>query len=419
MSVRTSILDNGVTVVSHDMPHLKTVSLGIWVRAGARNEREEENGIAHLLEHMAFKGTKRRTARQIAEEIEAAGGEMNAATGMENTAYYVRVLKEDVPLALDILSDILIEPVFAEAELDREREVILEEIAAAEDTPDDLVFELMHDAAFARQPLGRPILGTAERVAQFRPDDISAFRDMHYASDRTVVGAAGAVDHDALVEQVRGSLASLRRSSAPDWQPAAFTGGMRTAAKPLGQVHVALAFPTVGYRDPEIYALQVLSNLLGGGMSSRLFQEVREARGLCYSIFSFVSAFEEIGLFGVYAATGTRRVATLLDVVADELAGIADVITEDEVARSRTQLKASLVSALESSSARADQIARQQMIFGRIPEVEELIGKVEAVDRDAVRALANRLFRNTKPAVGAVGALENLAPYDKIAARFA
>ncbi|WP_137390074.1 M16 family metallopeptidase [Rhodoligotrophos defluvii] len=418
MSVRTTVVDNGVTVVTHDMPHLKTVSLGIWVKAGARNERLEENGIAHLLEHMAFKGTKRRSARQIAEEIEAAGGEMNAATGMENTAYYVRVLKEDVPLALDILSDILIEPVFAESELEREREVILEEIAAAEDTPDDLVFELLHDAAFADQPLGRPILGTAERVARFAPSDISGFRDRHYAADRTVVSAAGAIDHDALVEQVRRALSPLRRTSAPDWPRAAFTGGMRTAAKPLGQVHLALAFPTIGYRDDAIYTLQVLSNVLGGGMSSRLFQEVREARGLCYSIFSFVSAFDDVGLLGVYAATGARRIATLTDVVAQELMGIADAVTEEEVARSRAQLKASLVSALESSSARADQIARQQMVFGRIPEVEELVAKIEAVDREGVSALARRLFHGVRPAVSAVGSLENLAAYDNIAAKF-
>jgi len=419
MTVKTTELANGVTVVSHDMPHLQTVSLGLWVRAGARDESESENGVAHLLEHMAFKGTKKRTARQIAEEIEAAGGEMNAATSMESTSYYARVLKEDVPLALDVLSDILIDPVFAEEELEREREVILEEIAAAEDTPDDVVFDLLHEAAFPAQPLGRPILGRSERVATFTADDITAYRDMHYAGNRTYVSAAGAIDHDALVEQAEKTLSALSKAEAPEWQKARFAGGMRTLAKPLGQTHLTLGFETMGYRDEDIYALQVLSSVLGGGMSSRLFQEARESRGLCYSIFSFVSAFDEIGLFSVYAATGAKRVPELLDVISGELVGIAHAVEEKEIARSRAQLKASLVSALESSSSRADQIARQQMIFGRIPKVEELIAKVEAVDVDAVRRVAHRVFSGARPAVAAVGALESLASYEEIAARFA
>ncbi|MGF7159715.1 putative Zn-dependent peptidase [Rhodoligotrophos appendicifer] len=419
MGLRTSALANGVTVVSHDMPHLKTVSLGIYVKAGARSERESENGIAHLLEHMAFKGTERRSARQIAEEIESAGGEMNAATGMESTAYYARVLKEDLALAMDVLSDILIHPVFQAPELEREREVILEEISAAEDTPDDLVFDLLHEAAYPDQPLGRPILGTSDRVMNFSASDIIKFRDAHYSGNRIVVAAAGAVNHDALVTQAEVFLGGLRAVPTAEWTKASFVGGIRTATKPLGQVHVVLSFPAMGYRDENIYTLQILSGLLGGGMSSRLFQDVREARGLCYSIFSFASAFDDTGIFGVYAATSPRRVDELLNVTADTLTNISEQVTEQEIARSRAQLKASLVSALESSSARADQIARQQLVFGRIPEMDELVSRVEAVDMDAVARLAKRLFHGTAPAVGAVGALENLATYDNIAERFA
>jgi predicted Zn-dependent peptidase len=241
----------------------------------------------------------------------------------------------------------------------------------------------------------------------------------HYAGNRTFVAAAGAVDHDALVEQAAKTLADLQHVETPEWPTARFGGGIRTMAKPLGQTHLTLGFQTMGYRDEDIYALQVLSSVLGGGMSSRLFQEAREQRGLCYSIFSFVSAFDEIGLFSVYAATGAKRVPELMDVIGEQLVGIAHAVEEREIARSRAQLKASLVSALESSSSRADQIARQQMIFGRIPQVEELIAKVEAVDVEAVRRVAHRVFSGARPAVAAVGALESLASYDEIAARFA
>lgn len=419
MSVRTTRLDNGLTVLTHHMPHLETVSLGVWVHAGARNERVEENGIAHLLEHMAFKGTTRRTARRIAEEIEAAGGDMNAATGMETTAYYARVLKEDVALAVDILSDILLDPLLDPGELEREREVILEEIAAAHDTPDDLVFDLVHEAAFPDQPLGRSILGTADRMAGFAPEHIGAYRLACYSPDRMVMAAVGAVDHDRFAALADKAFSGLKPFPVADWPAARFEGGVRTETKALGQAHLVLGFPAPGYRSDEIYALQVLSGLLGGGMSSRLFQEVREKRGLCYAVYSFVGAFEDAGLFGVYAATGARRVPDLIAVTADEMLAVCEAVDEEEVARARAQLKAALVSCLESSAARADQIARQQLVFGRVPEIEETVAKVEAVDAGAVRALAERIFRGNRVTLAAVGALDHLAPYDEIAERFA
>ncbi|QPC42131.1 insulinase family protein [Kaustia mangrovi] len=419
MSVRETRLENGLTVLSHHMPTVETVSLGVWVHAGARNERPEENGIAHFLEHMAFKGTSHRSARQIAEEIEAAGGDMNAATGMETTAYYARMLKEDLALGVDILADILLNPRLDREEMEREREVILEEIAAAHDMPDDLVFDLAHDAAFPNQPLGRPILGTVEHVSGFTPDDIATYRRECYSPDRMVVAAAGSVDHDRLAALAGEAFSGLKAFPVERVRDARFEGGARLVPKPLGQAHIVLAFPSPGYLDEEVYALQVLAGAVGGGMSSRLFQEVRERRGLCYSISSFAETFADTGLFCVYAATGARRVNDLVSVTADEMLAAAETMDEEEVARARAQLKASLVLCLESSSARADQIARQKLVFGRVPEIEEVIAKVEAVDIEAVRSLARRIFRGNRLTLAAVGALDNLAPYDEIAEKFA
>ena len=411
-------LDNGLTVLSHTMAHLETASLGLWIRAGARSEAREVNGIAHLVEHMAFKGTTTRSARQIAEQIEAAGGEMNAATGMETTAYYARVLKQDVALGVDILSDILINPRFETVELERECEVILQEIAAARDTPDDVAFDLMHEAAFPSQPLGRPILGHAAIVSAFTPDHIAAWRAQQYSPDRMVFAAAGAIDHKRFAEQVTRAFGQRKPFTVADWPAAQFEGGVRHERKPLGQAHIVMGFKAPGYCSEDIYALRVLSGLLGGGMSSRLFQEVREKRGLCYTISSFASAFHDLGLLCVYAATGAKRVGELIAVIADELLAMTAKVGEKEVTRAKAQLKAAFVACLESSSARAGQMAHQQLAFGKVLPVEELIAKVDAVDAEAVRALGERMLRGQKLAFSAVGALDDLPAYDAIARRF-
>lgn len=419
MSVRISRLPNGLHVVTHAMPHLETVALGIWVKAGARDELPEENGIAHFLEHLAFKGTKRRNAQQIAEEIESSGGEINASTGMETTTYYARVLKQDWALALDILADILTESVFDPAELEREREVILQEIAAANDAPDDLVFDLAQAASFGAHPLGRPILGTSELVENVTRDGIIAWRDRHYCASRMVVAAAGNIDHDQLEAACVKLLGHLAPGTGPMRSRPAFEALHRQAGKPLDQTHVVLSFSAPGYREPEIYALQVLSSLLGGGMSSRLFQEVREKRGLCYSVFSYASAYEDAGQFGIYAATSPGNAQQLIDVTADVMLGATSEVTANEIARARAQLKASLVMNLESASSRADQIARQFLAFGEVPDVSRLVAKIEAVEVAGVGALAQRMFRGRKPALSAVGQLSGLTSHEAIVARFA
>ncbi|MBL8907572.1 MAG: insulinase family protein [Rhizobiales bacterium] len=419
MSVRISRLPNGLHVVTHAMPHLETVALGIWVKAGARDELPEENGIAHFLEHLAFKGTKRRNAQQIAEEIESSGGEINASTGMETTTYYARVLKNDWAMALDILADILTESVFDPAELEREREVILQEIAAANDAPDDLVFDLAQAASFGAHPLGRPILGTSALVENVTREGIIAWRDRHYCASRMVVAAAGHIDHDQLEAACTRLLGHLPPGAAPARSRPAFEASHRQAGKPLDQTHVVLSFAAPGYREPEIYALQVLSSLLGGGMSSRLFQEVREKRGLCYSVFSYASAYEDAGQLGIYAATSPGNAKQLIDVTADVMLSAASEVTASEIARARAQLKASLVMNLESASSRADQIARQFLAFGEVPDVSRLVAKIEAVEVAGVGALATRIFRGRKPALSAVGQLSGLTSHEAIIARFA
>jgi predicted Zn-dependent peptidase len=418
MSVEITRLPNGINVVTHHMPHLETVALGIWVKAGARDELPQENGIAHFLEHMAFKGTARRTARAIAEEIESAGGEINAATGMETTTYYARVLKNDWALALDILADIFTEPELDPEELERERDVILQEIAAAHDQPDDLVFDLAQAASFGDHPLGRSILGTHDLIGKVSRDEILNWRNRNYYGSRIVVAAAGNIEHRAIAAECERLLGKIETGHQPQRDQPAFQPSSRTEEKPLDQAHLVLTFEAPSYRDPDIYVLQVLSNILGGGMSSRLFQEVREKRGLCYSVFSFGSAYEDVGQVGVYAATSPEHSNELVELTTDIMMSVAREVSDAEVARAKAQLKASLVMNLESASSRADQIARQFLAFGHVPAIGTLVAKIEAVTPEQVRALAERLFRAKTPGFSAVGHISQLTDYGAISRHF-
>jgi predicted Zn-dependent peptidase len=419
MTVEITTLANGLTVISHPMPHIETVAIGIWVKAGARDELPEENGIAHFLEHMAFKGTKRRTAQGIAEEIENVGGEINAATGMETTTYYARVMKDDWKLALDILADIFTESVLDEDEMERERDVILQEIAAAKDQPDDLVFDLAQAASFGEHPLGRSILGPASLIETMTRDQMAAWRERNYWASRIVVCAAGNIDHAAFAKETEQLLGHVARGSAPQRQSPLFVSGSSIEQKPLDQTHIVLGFEAPNYRDPRIYQLQVLSSALGGGMSSRLFQEVREKRGLCYSVFAYGTSYEDVGQLGVYAATSPDHTPELIDVTAEVMMSMAKSVTPKEVARAKAQLKTSLVMNLESASSRADQVARQYLAFGEVPRVSTLVNRIDAVEADNVRALAEDIFTAKRPSLSAVGQLSTLASYSDIAARFA
>lgn len=418
MSVEVTRLPNGLHVVTHNMPHLETVALGVWVKAGARDELAEENGIAHFLEHMAFKGTKRRTAQAIAEEIESAGGEINAATGMETTTYYARVLKNDWPLALDILSDIFLHSTLDADELERERDVILQEISASKDQPDDLVFDLAQAASYGDHPLGRSILGTESLIQSISRDQMLAWRNRNYWASRIVVCAAGKIDHAAFAKEAEKLFGHLEQGHAPQRHSPVFVSGASMEQKPLDQTHLVLNFAAPNYRDPRVYQLQVLSAILGGGMSSRLFQEVREKRGLCYSVFAYGTSYEDVGQLGFYAATSPEHTPELIDVSSKVMMSMAEQVSTKEVDRAKAQLKASLVMNLESASSRADQIARQFLAFGEVPELQTLVDRIDAVTANSVAQLAQSIFANYPPSLSAVGQLGQLEPYAAIAARF-
>ncbi len=418
MSVRLSRLPSGLSIVTHDMDHLKSAALGVWVGAGSRAEHEEEHGLSHLLEHMAFKGTNSRSAADIAEQIEAVGGEVNAATSIEATSYYARVLKEDVPLALDILSDILCNSVFDNGELAREQHVIVQEIGAAFDMPEDHIFDLFTEAAYPAQPLGRTILGTPETVRSASPPMLRAYLDRHYHGPAMVVAAAGAIDHDAIVALAGEKLGGLATEPVPQPAPASYRGGDRREARDLMETQIMLGFEGRPYSSDTFYTAQLLAAIIGGGMSSRLFQEVREKRGLCYSIYAFHWSFADTGIFGVHAATGAGDIAELMPVVIGELERAAHDISEAELARARAQLRAGLLMTLESPAARAGQLARQILIFGRVIPVDELVEKIDAISVQDVRNLAGAIISGSRPSLAAVGPLDGLISQDKLAERF-
>ncbi len=416
MKVECTRLQSGLTVVTENMPHLESVALGVWIKSGSRDETTDEHGIAHLLEHMAFKGTARRTARDIAEQIENVGGEVNAATSTETTSYYARILQDDVPLAVDILADILTESSFDEDELQREKHVILQEIGAANDTPDDVVFDKFAETAFANQTVGRPILGTPETVLSFTPEQIRAYLGRNYTTDRMFVVGAGAVDHDSFVRQVEDRFASLpqKPATAPVTDAARYTGGDVREDRDLMDAQVLLGFEGKAYHARDFYCSQILANILGGGMSSRLFQEVREHRGLCYSVYAFHWGFSDTGIFGVHAATGGENLPELMPVIIDELRKSSMKIEQQEIDRARAQIRAQLLMGQESPAARAGQIARQMMLYGRPIPNEELMERLSGITIERLTDLAGRLFFDTRPTLSAIGPVEKLAPMNDI-----
>lgn len=392
MSVGLHTLSNGFRIVTENMPGLQSASIGIWVMAGGRHERLEQNGIAHFLEHMAFKGTKRRNSLQIAEAIENVGGYINAYTSREVTAYYARVLEADVPLAIDVISDIVLNPVFDMGEIEIERGVILQEIGQALDTPDDVIFDWLQEQAYPEQPLGRTILGPSERVASFARDDLSKFVGEHYSPDRMILSAAGSVDHSAIVrlaEQLFGHL-----SAAPEFtQPqASFQSGERHEVKALEQVHFALGFESPGYESDDIYTAQIFSTAFGGGMSSRLFQEIREKRGLCYTIYAQAGAYAETGMTTIYAGTSAADIDELASLTMDELGRAAGDMSSGEIDRARAQMKAGMLMGLESPSSRAERLARMVSIWGRVPDLDEAVQKIDAVTTQDVRDFTMKLM---------------------------
>lgn len=417
MSLQQHRLANGFRIVTEHMPGLASASIGIWVNAGGRHETPKQNGIAHFLEHMAFKGTAKRSALQIAEAIEDVGGYINAYTSREVTAYYARVLEADVPLALDVIGDILLNPTFDKNEIEIERGVILQEIGQALDTPDDVIFDWLQAQAYPEQPIGRTILGPTERIEAFTRKDLARFVAQHYGPEEMILSAAGAVDHDSIVKLAEEMFGGMVPTPAFKLAPASFRGGEVRQVKDLEQAHFALAFESPGYRDEEIYVAQIYASALGGGMSSRLFQEVRENRGLCYSIFAQAGAYDDTGMMTVYAGTSGDQVAELSRITIDEMKRAASDMNPAEVARARAQMKAGLLMGLESPSSRAERLARLVQIWDRVPPLEETIARIDAVTTGDVREFAEHIAATAPAALALYGPVDAAPTLDALQER--
>ena len=416
--VSITTLPSGLTVLTERMERVETVSFGAYVGAGTRHETAAENGVAHFLEHMAFKGTETRSAADIAEAIENVGGHINAYTSREQTAYYVKLLKEDLALGADIIGDILCHSTFEPDELERERGVILQEIGQANDTPDDVVFDHFQSAAYPAQPMGRPVLGTEGIIRGMKREALHGFMRQHYTRRNMVIAASGKLDHAEVVELAAKHFADLPTAEAATPMPADYMGGEYRELRDLDQAHIVLGFSAPGYGEPDYYPAMLLSTLLGGGMSSRLFQEIRERRGLVYSIYSFTAPAVDGGLFGIYAGTGESEAAELMPVTLEELAKVQREVSEAELARARAQLKAGLLMSLESTGSRCEQLARQWQIFGRVIPASETVAKIEAVTVDEVRAAAAKIFRQ-KPTLATIGPVGQVPKFSAIIDRLA
>ncbi|MDG2305983.1 MAG: pitrilysin family protein [Candidatus Binatia bacterium] len=408
-SVRKSTLSNGIRVLTEPIPQFSSATIGIWVENGSRFESPAQNGVSHFLEHMLFKGTERRNAREVAEEIESLGGSLNAFTGREVTCYHAKVLDEHLPIAVDVLSDIFLNSTFLEEEIERERTVILAEISEVEDAPDQYVQVLFDEKYWPGDPLSRPICGTAETVSGMGRDDFVAFVAERYRPDRIVIAAAGGVEHDWLVEQIETRFGHLQ--GTVDRAPVAMpTPSLQLGVhqKSLEQVQMMLGMPGLSAVDEERYAAFVLNTALGDGMSSRLFQEVREKRGKAYSIYSYLDSFSNAGSFGVYAALGAESVPEVIDVVREELSKLErEGLPADELERSKNQIKGGMLLSLESTAARMRRLAVNEIYFGRNVEPHELATSITAVTGDDVLAMASRLFSDGRMAAALLGNLED------------
>lgn len=418
-NTQTTVLPNGLKVATNTMPHAHSVAISIGVNVGARYEDEPVNGISHMLEHMAFKGTARRTAQEIAETFDAIGGNLNAYTSMEHTVYYARVLKENLGTAVDVLADILQHSTFVQEELERERLVILQEVAMHHDTPDDVIFDRFTECAYPGQAIGRSILGTEEKIKHFSRDHLQTYTAAHYTAPRMAVSAAGNVNHEDFVRRIEDAFTSLRPSKAHTPPKAVYEGGEDLFSKKLEQLHLLVGFPAASYHDDDYRTQQVLSTLLGGGMSSRLFQEVREKRGLAYSIYAFLTAYADSGLFGVYAGTSQKDAREVMNIVADEMQKLtAAAVGMKELERAKIQLKAGILMAQESVSSQSDTICRHLLSYGRVKTVDEMLASIDAVTPERLTRTVQK-FLMSKPTVSAIGPVKGMPKYDDVCDRLA
>jgi len=409
-------LDNGLRIVTQNMPGLETVSMGIWNFVGGRDEEEKVNGVAHLLEHMAFKGTTSKSALQIAETIENVGGDINAYTSKEITAYYVKLLADDLPYGIDILTDILQNSTFAEDELNRERGVIIQEIGMYLDTPDDMIFDYWQDKAYPNQPMGRSILGKTDIIKNLTREQVKDFMNSHYNPKKMTISAAGKIDHSAFVANIEKVCNNLPNGTNNNRIKANYNSGEYREEKKLEQIHLLLGFEGINYHSDDYYSLLIYSSLLGGGMSSRLFQEIREKRGLVYGISSFSSSYTDTGIFGIYCGTGENQITELVPVLCDQLNTSSTTITEQEIKRGKAQLKAGLMMGRESAFHCCESAARQLLVFNRVIETSEILKKIESVNLESVKKIS-QLIVSQPLTISSIGPIKKLETLDKIQAR--
>lgn len=411
--MRVHELANGVRVVADPAAGFETLALTVAAGRGARSEDPARSGWSHLLEHMVFKGAGGRSARDIVEVIEARGGSVNAATGYERTSFQVRALAGGLRLGLEVLADLVLRPTLDAGDLAREIHVVGQEIAEAADTPDDFVFEIAQAAAFSGQPLGRPVLGTEASIAEADPASLEDWRAQLYAPDRLVISAAGAVDEDELLGLCERLFGDAPAAPSPSPEPARFTGGRAAERRRLEQAHLVFFLPGVGSTDSDYFAYRLFAEALGGGMSSRLFQEAREKLGLAYAIDAFAETYVETGLLGVYAGCGAADAAKLAEVTATEILKLAQGADPGELDRCKAQLKASLFMARESLAARAEQAAGQLLVFGRLLPTAEIAAAIDAVGPADIRRLAERLLSPRRAATAVLGPARSLAAAER------
>lgn len=417
MTLKTSTLSNGLRVVTDTVTEVESVAIGIWADVGTRHEDLAHNGVAHMVEHMMFNGTPTRTSQQIAEAIENVGGQVNAYTSREVTAYYIHLLKDDMPMGLEVLADILQHPTFPDRELEKERDVILQEIGMTNDTPDDIVFDYYQETAYPGQALGASILGTAEIVAAMKKDTLFDYVRRFYTPEKLVISAAGHVHHDDLAARVEKLFTDLPPDTHQTFAPARYQGGDRREERDLEQSHVVLGFQGVKRGDANYFPALLLSTILGGGMSSRLFQEVREKRGLVYAVYASHGAYHDDGQFEIYAGTGPEKLPELMPVLCDEIAKVRTTpVSAEELARAKAQIRSGILMSRESMMSRAGRQAKYMINFGKLPDIAETVRKIEAITPEDIQRAAARIFAGT-PTLAALGPLKKLEPYDRVKKR--
>ena len=413
-SVNYSIKQNGLTVATDTASDFESITVSVLVKNGSRNENQQNNGISHFLEHMAFKGTSTRTARDIAEEFDMIGGYFNAYTSRTSTVYYAKVLKDDLEKATDILTDIILNSTFAKEELEKEREVILQELCMTRDTPDDIVFDYFQETAFKDQPLGRSILGTEEFIKKLSREELCDYFKNQYSTKNTIISAAGNFDADKFNDMVDDRFKNFQTKSVSKYEKANYSGGELRVSKDLEQNQFLMGFEGLSYLYENFYDLQILAIILGGGMSSRLFQEIREKRGLVYNISAFSSSYSDCGIFGIHSALDSKNINLLIDLIIQELLSVTEKIDDMEIERAKAQVRSNLLMSMESTTSRAKKLCNNFAMFGRYISNDEILKKVNDVSVGSLKKIARQILSNNNITITTLGNVANICSYNKI-----